>query len=255
MPTGLCAPGFYCPGEEFIDTRTPSNFTCPAGYYCPEGSDAPVACPQGQFTEVPGQSLCDLCPAGFYCIGDRDNVQPIDCTPGHYCPAGTFDPYRCPNGTYTYDNETNLEVVDECRPCPAGYYCRHGFVSGNCSAGYFCLSGSEDYTPDDYDSTLLNAVDCVPNTHCAGACPAGHYCPEGTASPIPCEDGTYTTVTHTEQCFNCTPGYYCVTGDSLQPCPMGYYCPLGTGYVWQSCPAGTYSDQTGEVNLTGDYRV
>lgn len=48
-------------------------------------------------------------------------------------------------------------------------------------------------------------------------------------------------------------GYYCVPANVVAgdlstvktACPEGYYCPNGTGYDWQPCPAGTYSDVTG----------
>ena len=48
-------------------------------------------------------------------------------------------------------------------------------------------------------------------------------------------------------------GYYCLpelvtVGDVntvITLCPEGYYCPNGTGYDWQSCPAGTYSSVRG----------
>ena len=35
-----------------------------------------------------------------------------------------------------------------------------------------------------------------------------------------------------------------------QDCPEGFYCPEGTGHVWQSCPLGTFSNQTGLSNET-----
>ena len=51
----------------------------------------------------------------------------------------------------------------------------------------------------------------------------------------------------------CAAGYYCLpelvtVGDVssvITLCPEGFYCPNGTGYDWQSCPAGTYSDVRG----------
>ena len=30
----------------------------------------------------------------------------------------------------------------------------------------------------------------------------------------------------------------------------GFYCPEGTGYDWQACPTGTYSDQLSLANVT-----
>ena len=157
-----------------------------------------------------------------------------ECPEGNYCPSGTPTPIACPTGSWS--NSTGLEREEDCFTCPGGYYCANTGLTeptGPCDAGYYCSGNASVPNPEDGGVT-------------GDPCTVGHYCPEGSASPVPCADGTYTTVTHTEQCLNCTPGYYCVTGDTLQPCPMGYYCPLGTGYVWLSCPAGTYSDQTGK---------
>ena len=51
-----------------------------------------------------------------------------------------------------------------------------------------------------------------PPASLADTCPAGYYCPEQTADPIGCPEGSYS---HTpglqmeSQCVNCTGGYYC----------------------------------------------
>ena len=31
----------------------------------------------------------------------------------------------------------------------------------------------------------------------------------------------------------------------MTECPEGYFCPNGTGYDWQGCPAGTFSNAKG----------
>lgn len=44
---------------------------CPAGYYCPKQSSAPLPCPVGHFLQDKGASsytLCSPCPPGRYCI-------------------------------------------------------------------------------------------------------------------------------------------------------------------------------------------
>ena len=51
-------------------------------------------------------------------------------------------------------------------------------------------------------------------------------------------------------CSPCTPGHYCITGSSPAACPAGFYCPEGTGHVWESCPAGTFSSETGLHNIS-----
>jgi hypothetical protein len=89
---------------------------CPAGYYCPSGTIAPIPCPVGTYQPNPSSTSCLTCPAGYYCdvLGIDDTViltktcaagyvclsgaiipNPTDgttgymCTPGNYCPAGT----------------------------------------------------------------------------------------------------------------------------------------------------------------------
>lgn len=64
-----------------------------------------------------------------------------------------------------------------------------------------------------------------------GPCPPAHYCPEGSASPVPCPAGTYTTLAGQSVCSRCPAGYYCAekTGNFTKfPCPPGFYCPDGT---------------------------
>ena len=40
-----------------------------------------------------------------------------------YCPNGTryANEHKCPRGTY--NNKTGLQMVDQCTPCAAGFYC------------------------------------------------------------------------------------------------------------------------------------
>ena len=91
--------------------------------------------------------------------------------------------------------------------------------TGNCSAGYYCS---------------LSSISQVPVGQSYGdICLTGHYCPEGTGTPVPCPIGTYLPdvgKSDVTQCVDCYPGKYCettglsnVTGD----CSAGYYCFLG----------------------------
>jgi len=55
-------------------------------------------------------------------------------------------------------------------------------------------------------------------------CPEGTFCPNGTATPLPCVAGTYNDVDGQEACFNCPAGYYCpaeATSYDTTPCPPG----------------------------------
>ena len=50
-------------------------------------------------------------------------------------------------------------------------------IQGPCQEGYYCQSEAETATPT--DGTTGNE------------CPAGFYCPNATANPIPCDDGKF----------------------------------------------------------------
>ncbi len=43
------------------------------------------------------------------------------CPVGYYCPNGTAYPLPCPIGTFSIVD--GLGKVEECQPCPEGYYC------------------------------------------------------------------------------------------------------------------------------------
>ena len=79
---------------------------------------------------------------------------------------------------------------------------------------YFCRENASEAAP-------------TPDSDTAGRCTAGHYCPEGTADPIPCADGTYMEDRQAAECLECPPGRYCVTGLTPQPCPRGFFCQSG----------------------------
>lgn len=44
--------------------------TCPAGSYCPVGTDSPLLCPEGTYNPNTGQQMLDHC---------------INCTGGYFC--------------------------------------------------------------------------------------------------------------------------------------------------------------------------
>lgn len=184
------------------------------------------------------------CDAGFWCISGSASATPNDgvtgslCPQGRYCTIGIAVPDQCPTGTWS--NSTGLMTAAECQACSGGYYCNSTGLtepSGPCAAGYYCTSNSSTPTPNDGGIT-------------GAPCTVGHYCPEGTPVPIPCSDGTYMSQTGAAACWACTAGYYCTALNTPVLCPPGYYCPEGTGLVWQSCPAGTFSMDTGLANAT-----
>ncbi|KAL2085398.1 hypothetical protein ACEWY4_018718 [Coilia grayii] len=242
---------------------------CP--YLCPltcAGVSFPVPCPagtwagrtglgeEGECQRCPGGSYCAApaltaptgpCAGGFYCAGGALVPTPTDGTTGgpcpeaHYCPIGTFQPVPCEPGTYmrfycpegmgsmwrpcpvgTYGPSVGLSEVAECRVCDGGHYCsvpNATSVTGPCAQGYYCLPGSTSARP------LSTGVFCASSglSEPSGNCSAGHFCSLGAVSPRP-EDG-----------------------DSGARCPQGHYCPSGAT-VPQPCPAGRYSNNTGNTH-------
>ncbi|GKT33096.1 uncharacterized protein LOC105348209 isoform X2, partial [Aduncisulcus paluster] len=217
-----CPTGFYqnlagrdyceiCPGG-YSCTASAQGAICGDGYYSPEGVWECIPCPSGHYC-VSGDAKPTPCSAGTY-PDQTDRASCSTCTTGHYCPYATEYPIACPAGTY--NDITGQDDLADCSPCDAGYYCNQG---------------SSSSTEND--------------------CPAEHYCPIGSAYPIPCGFGetngmTTGTLTNQSVCTDCTAGYYCPEGAGERICPAGYYCPLGTkDYSINECTMGYYSHTEG----------
>ena len=78
---------------------------------------------------------------------------------------------------------------------------------------------------------------------CVCAC-AGHYCPEGSPSPVQCPPGTNTTsvgLRSVGDCESCVKGYYCPSNGTVlseKKCLAGkyiYMCMWGGGSSLSSC--------------------
>ncbi|XP_055369802.1 uncharacterized protein si:ch211-286b4.4 [Betta splendens] len=222
-PSGPCAAGFYCPFD--FSSTTPHASLCPKGHYCPEGSALAWPCPTGQYQPNPGSDTCIPCRPGFYCE-EAIVGEPWPCPPHSFCPAGTMVPQPCPNGTYTHSNQGGLQDEKQCLHCPPGKFCRAGRILGVCSAGYLCISASADFTPQGPmpDTTTK----CQWGMQCAGPCPPGFYCPEGTEEALQCPANTIRRLPgggSLQDCLSCPPKYWCKPGDPvLHLCPAGHYC-------------------------------
>lgn len=240
-----CPAGSYCPRGSV------TGQTCPEGYYCPSGSPYATPCPSGTFgnaqglevvancTPCTGGSYCDgtaltaptgLCAPGYYCSGGSDSPKPTNstmggiCDSGGYCPAGSQAPVACPPGSYLA-NVTGSRSADDCIACIPGYYCSGAQVgtTAQCEAGWYCTGGSI--------SSRQHAT------------PPGHYSPQGSVEPIPCDAGTYSAQSNKGACDPCPAGFYCpdVGMTSYTDCPVGHFCDQGS-YTPSPCPRGTYSN-------------
>nr|KAF6427833.1 hypothetical protein HJG63_008321 [Rousettus aegyptiacus] len=272
-----CPPGSYasggrtarchiCPGGHYCVPGLKPQL-CPRGFYCPEGSGlSGQPCPPGTYGPVPGlrsRAGCHACDAGRFCpsanatepagqcwegffcsrgssrpnpeAGTEEAAGP--CPQGHYCPRGSAVPQPCPPGTFSARVKLGSEAA--CSPCPPGHYCSSPGLaspSGLCSPGFFCLSGALIPNGSLGDST-------------GGPCPAGHFCPPGTATPRPCQAGTYNSLAAQGHCEPCPEGFFCPEGTSSvlgHDCPAGHYCPASTAFASQfPCSRGTYKPQRG----------
>ncbi|KAL8432734.1 hypothetical protein Efla_004403 [Eimeria flavescens] len=240
----LCFQGYLCSLEGIGDLGP--EHQCPTGHYCLEGSQKPIPCPPGTFTDKRGmasESQCMPCPAGTYCTSEGLSEAGDQCPQGYFCPSGTAVPRKCLQGTW----------------CPDG--------SGEpiqCPPGAFCPPGSTFPQP----------------------CPSGSYCPPDASHPIQCPagykgtrdrsdvtslksgcticpEGTYTSEPGMTECLKCTPGYVCLEGcNSALPtskerdrgyrCSPGRYCPLGS-VEEKLCPPGTYGLHAAASSLEACY--
>ncbi|KAM8927608.1 uncharacterized protein RCH25_007839 [Pelodytes ibericus] len=255
-PSGVCVAGFYCPAN--FTSISPTSFLCPKGHFCPAGASYPAPCPTGQYQPNHGAHYCIPCQPGFYCqeaiAGD-----PHKCPPHSYCSAGALFPSPCPNGTFTPEDMSGLREKGECLLCPSGKYCRGGKLQGSCAAGHFCLAGSSEHTPSGQNFSRSTLNECKWGQMCAGICPAGFYCEEGTALPIPCPVNTLRAspgARHKEDCLPCPLGQWCREGHPAPvPCPAGHYCSginqtnPSQAVGPQECPIHTYRNHPGAERL------
>lgn len=123
----ICPPGYHCPNSGMV---TYKGYHCSPGHYCPAGSTSPTQekCPEGTYSdsyEIFDASQCLICPAGLKCAlaSTSSNGMMIDCPKNQYCPPGTqvSKINYCPPGSYA--PYTNSKSLDDCIPCPYGFYC------------------------------------------------------------------------------------------------------------------------------------
>eukprot|EP00606_Chrysophyceae_sp_TOSAG23-5_P001356 GSChrysophyteH2.ASY1.ANO1.1387.1 assembled CDS len=269
---GTCAEGYFCKGRSGSQTPT-TNAQCPPGYYCPQGTIAPIMCPNGTVYEsttayqesqcgdcpagtkcIPGNP-CSVCPAGYSCadIGIPDpNYNQYPCPLGHYCPGGGVDPIGCPGGTYL--PTTGSTTSSSCIICDQYKYCPEGSeVQLNCPAGMYCSVNSE------------SGIYCPPGTYCPEFslapvdCPSSYYCQGATNQALPCYTGTYCPA-------NTANAIMCALETACEACPAGMYgadgarlvCTEGTpGYVFYGGTTGPtpldVATENGEICPVGHY--
>jgi hypothetical protein len=149
-------------GQWVLSQGATSMTVCPAGYFCPVASPAPLICGVGNFS-FPGQNNCTVCPVGafgnqtglsscFQCPAGRwsNTIGATAFTTCQICPDGTWGQIRGMTGCAkcepgTYGQGTGLTTMtNNCINCALGTYQP---LSGQqfceiCPPGQFCSSFS-----------------------------------------------------------------------------------------------------------------
>lgn len=230
---------------------------CPPGFYCPNGTQIEIPCPNGTFSDIVGLATparCGDCPPGREC--EEGNPTPRECRLGHYCPGSNVI-IPCP--ITTYRNETLGDDESDCTPCPPGSLCDSlavvdpwdhpcpadagGFCPQSATEPIPCAAGSYRDLP--YAGSQSDCFDCPPGAYCGVgtvvplACPNGTYCPGADEIPLVCTPTGYCPTQRTVTPLDCPAGFYCPNGTVTPiPCPDGTYCPSATDRFFV-CPAGT----------------
>ena len=188
--------GSYClPGS---GTVIGTGF-CPAGFYCPEGSELAIPTPPGSFTPTAGSIEAIKCYPGYFTL----NEQSTACSRwpnGFQCKGtGTSWPTICPVGNYRSSSESNA-----CSLCPVGTFSFDRGVKDESEcifwpAGRICsATGLSNITLSDYWSDgSIWGVGTGANSIIT--CPKGFFWPAKTG---------------TDEMYNnmWPPGFYCDSG-------------------------------------------
>ncbi|CAK0820555.1 unnamed protein product [Prorocentrum cordatum] len=195
-----CAPGTYASGWMFTECDP-----CPSGHECPlDGTVEPTTCTAGTYREetLPGEDPadnvnCKPCPQGTWSAieGLVSVLQCKNCDERYYCPIeGTtiFATVEQPcaadeigTGAICYENSQGQD-------CPQGFGCPQGTTEFSqadfpCEPGFWCKIRT---IPKETRNLLCpEGYYCKAETGESGgsgryafSCPAGKFCPNGTAA-------------------------------------------------------------------------
>ena len=187
-----------------------------------------------------------LCPAGKFCA-EEATVQPSLCPKGHYCRQGTATPLPCEAGTF--GDAAGLSGADQCTPTSPGSYATAGSTEQTpCSPGTAAANASTRAC----DVCGLGTYQDAPGQLSCRVCPKGHYCRQGTATPLPCEAGTFgdaAGLSGADQCTPTSPGSYATAGSTEQtPCSPGTAAANASTRACDVCGPGTYQDAPGQLS-------
>lgn len=175
--------GYYTVGRKSLPQQYQKNedvkirynqIICEVGTYCRNGVRFP--CPAGKYSNTTGSSSClsNECEEGFFCPAESTSPRQNSCgSPSLYCPSGSKEPIRVPEGFYSTGGSLITRTGKAI--CEPGFYCRGDGIKRQCPAGTFGSSHG------------------LTSSKCDGKSIPGYYTPSGSTSSraFPCPPGRY----------------------------------------------------------------
>lgn len=149
----VCAVGYYNDKDARDSLDIPACKVCPAGHYCPVGSESPLECPLYTTTPYEGAGRLEecRCKPGAYATEDPDRAcaqrDPTQNSSTFTAPCLFFGDSRCdiPQPCPLYDTclggvarvclPGEFVKKGECLPCPVGKVCLDGITAVPCPGG------------------------------------------------------------------------------------------------------------------------
>ncbi|ETW03965.1 hypothetical protein H310_04372 [Aphanomyces invadans] len=282
-PSGSTAPTIIPHGQYLTTIHaTTTTFesmltTCPPGSYCINGLVTP--CPLGRYGNATGltTALCSgPCPEGFYCpVGTETPIACLD--PSTYCPIESSKPQVVSLGYYSLPTASPTRSLQ--LPCDPGSYCANGVktkcpagsfgitlgltsssCSGTCPAGSYCPAGTVEPLPCGHPSVMCPEGSAAPQAIASGFCGVGQTVLTQTSSVV-APSGSYALE---GQCYICPGGYFGASSGQTSLtcsglCAAGYYCPSGSTSATQvACGLNAYCPEGSDVPtpvLPGSFTV
>jgi hypothetical protein len=261
--TGECS---ICPSgtSSPLQSDTPDNCTCLAGYHGMSNGAPCTACGAGSYKSSTGPGECVPCTAGTYCNTGSEiyltcptgassapmsvSLHNCTCLAGYEATSNGVSCTACVVGTYKSATGAGM-----CVPCTAGTY-------SNMTGAEMCLTcptGTDSPPGSDtiLDCTCLTGYSGTSNGAACTACIAGTYKPASDGTCVSCPMGTYGDTIAATSCAVCSAGTFSanVGAQSVETCRNCSTGSFGNGVgvsACTTCGTGKYSDTTGSTSCS-----
>ena len=222
-----------------LNTLTGCAGTCPIGTFCPPASTKPLKCPPGRYggsTGLTDAGCSGACESGYFCPSGSTSARPFVCgNSSVYCPSGVAARQSVDVGFYTVPESSQQRTPSSSRNLAGAassidYDDTTRMAQQPCVPGTYCMAGLRHLCP----AGVYGETSFLSSAACTAPCPAGSYCPIGSAHPTLCPAGT----------FGATTGLSAAPCSGL--CVAGFWCPAGSTSAQQvPCKAGRYGAEAG----------